>query len=223
MCQAAAEMGIDNLEHGFFWCLGGMSGSLDVTGLRAEALVRVLLEKHVALTETPGVWSEAVAAVTRPLLDPSVRERFSRFLVAPSPAPPPAPDGQPHPYARLLMTFVKAGGRVVLGSDSGSSPRGAGTRLAGLADHGAIERFVSLGIPPLDTIRMATLNGAMFLDIQDRTGSIQTGKEADLLVVRGNPAERIGDIENIEMVFSNGVAYDPKTLIEDVKGQVGWK
>jgi hypothetical protein len=42
-------------------------------------------------------------------------------------------------------------------------------------------------------------------------------------VVRGNPAEHISDIENVDMVFSNGIAYDPKTLVAKVKGEVGWR
>ena len=70
---------------------------------------------------------------------------------------------------------------------------------------------------------MATLDGATFLGVQERTGSIAAGKEADLLIVRGSPSEEISDIENVEMVFSNGVAYDPKTLIDRVKGQLGWR
>ena len=106
----------------------------------------------------------------------------------------------------------------MLGSDAG----GGGSTIAGLADHEAIENLVNDGFAPLNAIRIATLSGATFLGIQDRTGSIQMGKEADLQIVRGNPAERIEDIENVEMVFKNGVAYDPKTLLARVKGQIGW-
>ncbi|MGH9795587.1 MAG: amidohydrolase family protein [Candidatus Acidiferrales bacterium] len=89
--------------------------------------------------------------------------------------------------------------------------------------HEAIELLVQAGFPPLEVIRIATLNGATFLGIQERTGSIEVGKEADLLVVRGNPAERIEDIENVEIVLANGIAYDPKTLLAKVKGDVGWR
>jgi len=106
----------------------------------------------------------------------------------------------------------------VLGSDAGSTGS-----IPGFADHEAIENLVKYGFAPLDAIRIATLNGATFLGIQDRTGSLQATKEADLLIVRGNPAERIEDIENVEMVFSNGIPYDPKALLATVKGQVGWQ
>jgi imidazolonepropionase-like amidohydrolase len=70
---------------------------------------------------------------------------------------------------------------------------------------------------------MATLDGATFLGIANRTGSIAVGKEADLLIVRGTPDQTIEDIDNLEVVFSNGIAYDPQTLLASVKGQVGMR
>jgi imidazolonepropionase-like amidohydrolase len=68
---------------------------------------------------------------------------------------------------------------------------------------------------------MATLDGATFLGIQDRTGSISVGKEADLQVVRGSPDRDIHDIDNVEIVFANGIAFDPALLLSRVKGLVG--
>ena len=70
---------------------------------------------------------------------------------------------------------------------------------------------------------MATLSGATFLGIANRTGSIAVGKEVDLQVIRGTPDRDIRDIDNIETVFANGIAYDPETLLASVKGQVGWR
>jgi imidazolonepropionase-like amidohydrolase len=65
------------------------------------------------------------------------------------------------------------------------------------------------GVSPLETIRMASLDGAAYLDLSDEVGSIAAGKAADLLIVRGNPAERIGDISTVIWVFKDGVAYEP--------------
>ena len=47
------------------------------------------------------------------------------------------------------------------------------------------------------------------------------GKQADLVVVRGDPSSRISDIENVEIVFKDGVGYDPAKLIGSVRGLVG--
>jgi hypothetical protein len=72
--------------------------------------------------------------------------------------------------------FARAGGRVVLGSDPYARSEG---RVPGLADHDTIKKVVTFGFSPLETIRMATLDGSTFLGIQDRTGTIAVGKEAE--------------------------------------------
>jgi imidazolonepropionase-like amidohydrolase len=66
-----------------------------------------------------------------------------------------------------------------------------------------------------------TLNGAIYLGQQDRIGSIAPGKQADLVLIKGDPSKKIEDIENVETVFKDGVGYDSKKLIESVHGQVG--
>ena len=77
------------------------------------------------------------------------------------------------------------------------------------------------GFTPVEAIRIATLNGAIFSGLQDRIGSIAPGKDADLIVVSGNPAANINDIENIEIVFKDGVGFDSAKLLESVKGRYG--
>jgi imidazolonepropionase-like amidohydrolase len=215
-CRDAADMGIDNIEHGCFNFTDKVED--DLNGPRTEDLVRALIQKGVVLTATPTSARKPLSAFAIDVLDPAARERLSSQL-ARLKSPPPVVVGIDSPYAHLLTAFVKAGGRLVLGSDAG----GGGTVLAGTGDDEAIENLVRMGFPPLQAIRMATLDGATFLGVQERTGTIAAGKEADLLIVRGSPSEQISDIENVEMVFSNGVAYDPKMLIDKVKGQVGWR
>jgi len=69
---------------------------------------------------------------------------------------------------------------------------------------------------------MATLGGAEFLEVANDRGSIAVGKAADLIVLNGNPAAEMKDIEKVEVVFKDGVAFDPHLLRESVKGMVGW-
>jgi imidazolonepropionase-like amidohydrolase len=64
------------------------------------------------------------------------------------------------------------------------------------------------GFTRLEAIRIATANGAQFLGEQDRIGTIAAGKQADLVVIDGNPAANIADIEKVKMVFKDGVGYD---------------
>ena len=77
------------------------------------------------------------------------------------------------------------------------------------------------GFTPVEAIRIATLNGATFLGLQDRIGSIASGKDADLLIVKGNPAQAITDVENVIVVFKDGVGYDSAKLLDSVKGRYG--
>jgi imidazolonepropionase-like amidohydrolase len=70
-------------------------------------------------------------------------------------------------------------------------------------------------------VKIATLNGATYLGLADRIGSIAPGKDADLVVVKGAPSKTIADIENVEIVFKDGVGYDSAKLLESVKGRYG--
>jgi imidazolonepropionase-like amidohydrolase len=71
-----------------------------------------------------------------------------------------------------------------------------------------------------EAIRIATLNGARALGRDDRIGTIAPGKQADLVVLRGNPEDRLSAIEQVETVFKKGVGYDSKKLIESTRGLV---
>ncbi len=81
--------------------------------------------------------------------------------------------------------------------------------------------LVQAGFTPVEAIRIATLNGAIFLGRQDQIGSVAAGKNADLVVMKGDPAAHISDIENVEIVFKDGVGYDSKKLLDSVKGRYG--
>ena len=77
------------------------------------------------------------------------------------------------------------------------------------------------GFTPLQAIEIGTHNGARFLRREREIGAIAPGMRADLIVVRGDPAAHINDIENVEVVFTDGLGYDPQRLLEAVRGQVG--
>ena len=93
--------------------------------------------------------------------------------------------------------------------------------MPGFADHREIELLVEAGFSPAEAIRIATLNGAIFLGRENQIGSIAPGKNADLIVVKGDPAARIADLENVEIVFKDGVGYDTGKLLDSVKGHYG--
>src|ERR1043165_3392363 len=105
----------------------------------------------------------------------------------------------------LERAFVAAGGLLLAGPD----PTGNGGVLPGFGDQRAIELLVEAGFSPVEAIQIGTFNGAKYLGRQDHIGSVAVGKNADLVVVKGDPATRIADIENVEVVFKDGGGYDP--------------
>jgi imidazolonepropionase-like amidohydrolase len=112
---------------------------------------------------------------------------------------------------------VKQGGTLLAGLD----PTGYGGVIAGYGDQREVELLVEAGFAPLQAIQIATLNGARFLGEEKNIGSIGEGKAADLVLVKGNPARTIKDIENVELVFKDGIGYDPALLVKAANGTVG--
>jgi imidazolonepropionase-like amidohydrolase len=118
---------------------------------------------------------------------------------------------------RFERDFFRAGGLLLAGTD----PTGYGGVVAGYANARELELLVEAGLTPLEAIQVGTLNGARYLGRADRIGSIAVGKQADLLVVQGDPSARIADVERAETVFKQGIGYDAVKLFASVKGQVG--
>src|SRR3954470_14821193 len=118
---------------------------------------------------------------------------------------------------RLERAFVKAGGTLVAGTD----PTGSGGVVPGYADQRQIELLVEAGFTPLEAISIGTLNGARYLGREARIGSIAVGKQADIVVVDGDPSTTIADVRKVETVFKQGIGFDPVKLIASVSGKVG--
>jgi hypothetical protein len=113
--------------------------------------------------------------------------------------------------------FVQAGGLLAAGVD----PTGAGGALAGFGDQRNYELLIEAGFTPAQVVQIMTLNGAKVLGVQDRLGSVEVGKLADLVVVRGDLAANASVIREVTTVFKDGVGYDSPKLLAAVKGRVG--
>jgi imidazolonepropionase-like amidohydrolase len=93
--------------------------------------------------------------------------------------------------------------------------------LPGFAYHRELLAMTYAGLPPAAVLKAATINGARALGVDDRLGSIEVGKLADLYVVRGNPLDDIKTARNIKLVFRDGIAYDPAELLRSAEGKIG--
>ena len=233
--REAAELGIDDIEHGFVLASDFISekkpdvcppttaqSRASFLALTPESpaireLFQILIQHHVAITSTLPV-IEAYSS-DRPPLEERVLDVMS----------PQAQAGYlsqraQQPVSRSLKkemelerAFVKAGGTLLAGPD----PTGIGGVVAGFGDQREVELLVEAGFTSLEAIHIATENGARFLQEEDRIGTLAPGKSADLVVVRGDPSSKISDIENAEIVFKDGIGYDPVKLLQSVRGQVG--
>ena len=239
----AIDLGIDNLEHGFSANTAldpdkkpdtcSTSGG-DYTLLHtnpgspeADRLIATLVTHHVAITSTlPGSAATVAreASDTGPPLRPEVWQAMSpsaRQAYIYWRDQPRSPQSDAAARLRREMdlerAFVAAGGLLLAGPD----PVGIGGLLPGFGDQREIELLVEAGFTAVQAIHIATLNGAIFLGRQSQIGSIAVGKNADLVVMKGDPATRIADIENVEIVFKDGVGYDTAKLLESVRGRYG--
>ena len=234
----AAGLGIDNLEHGFFAatdfvtdkqpdvCPGQGRGQqsiadLDPQGAPFKALVTTLVDARVALTSTLTVFEAGMP--TRPLppgvevLLPLLRTQFEQNR-ARAAANPQSTMTALFPKALVLeREFARAGGLLLAGTD----PTGGGGVIPGFANQRQLELLVEAGFTPLEAIAIGTRNGARFLGREARIGTIAPGKQADLMVVAGDPSRAIGDVRKVETVFRRGVGFDSQTLIASVSGRVG--
>jgi len=233
----AVLLEIDDLEHGPVFadtefvadkkpdvCPTGGSSSWakqDVNGSQVQELIHKLVSHHVAVTSTLPVFESSAPGrpkLQRRTLETMSAESAQSYLTARANVP------LDSPMTALLrkemdfeVAFAKAGGLLLAGPD----PTGNGGVLPGFGDQREVELLVEAGFTPVEAIHIATENGAVYLGQQDRIGTLSPGKQADLVVIKGDPSKKIEEIENVETVFKAGIGYDSKKLIESVRGQVG--
>jgi imidazolonepropionase-like amidohydrolase len=99
-----------------------------------------------------------------------------------------------------LKLLHDAGVKVSFGTDSGANPY----RIAGFAEHRELQLMVAAGLTPMQAIQCATQEAARMLKIDDQTGTIETGKYADLLVLNDDPSTNILNTQKIALVFHRG-------------------
>jgi imidazolonepropionase-like amidohydrolase len=104
---------------------------------------------------------------------------------------------------------------------AGTDPTGGGGVIPGYSNQRQLELLVEAGFTPLEAITIGTLNGAKYLGRDQQIGSIVVGKQADLMLVTGDPSRTIADVRNVDTVFRSGVGFDPAKLIASVTGRVG--
>ena len=239
----AALLGMDNLEHGFIastdFAIGKKEnekpaagaavkslGNLDIQSDSVKQFIQFLIDKKVGITSSLAVFEGATTTQPQPAEDavnamsPDTRDFYLKRLVTVKSAKGPTDwDKAFAKAAKMEKLFYDMGGLLTVGTD----PTGNGGTLAGYGNWRAIELLVEAdGFTPLEAIKIATLNGSIALGFNKIIGTIEVGKDADVLVIDGDPSKNISDLRKVQCVFKNGVGYNSKKLFESVKGKVGF-
>ncbi len=196
---------------------------MEVDGPEVREMIRDLVAHHVAITSTLAVFEslgsnrppmDRESAALRTMSPQAAKEYLlGRAQVAEQDLGGPMLPKE----MKFEREFVAAGGLLMAGCD----PTGYGGVVPGFSDQRNIELLVEAGFSPVEAIRIATLNGALYMGRDASIGSIAPGKAADLVVLGGNPAEKIENIEKVELVFKDGVGFDSAKLVRSVTELVG--
>ncbi len=146
--------------------------------------------------------------------------RYAQALLEERGNPPPESDAEEFTQRVFeLKSLYEAGGAhlLIVGTDEPVYT----SLLPGFAYHRELLAMTYAGIPPAGVLKAATINGARALGVDDKLGSIEAGKLADLYVVRGNPLDDIKAARNIRYVIKDGVALDPLELLGSAEGKIG--
>lgn len=235
--REAAEMGIDNLEHSFTACTDFVSNKpenecvdgsqalneLDENDPQLLDLMNFLIEKNVTLTYTPVVREpytnrEVIPGGGSVALAPYLLDQMQVIYDQRSNTNRDSLNTISFiKEMKRVMKFHSMGGKITIGTD----PTGGGRTIAGYSNQRSIELLLEAGFSIEEAIKLATLNGAVYLGIDNETGTIEVGKEVDLILINGDLSKDVSNIRKMELVFKNGIGFDSKKIFESVKGKVG--
>jgi hypothetical protein len=237
--REAVELGIDNLEHGLLTatdfdpekkvdhCPEGSLvrvGVASMTSDTARSTIETMVKKGVGMTSTLAVFEPFFPK--RPVNDertlvamsPEVKESYLRMRSMIDTSANWAIKTEMLKNAMAFeKAFVEAGGLLAAGVD----PTGIGGALPGYGDQRNYELLIEAGFAPAQVVKIMSANGAKILGVADKLGTVEKGKVADLVVLRGELASDPSVIRNVTTVFKDGVGYDSPKLIASVKGRVG--
>lgn len=238
--REAVELGLDDFAHGVLTATDFVPGKeadkcptniyrlLDslarADGPTASSLIDLMVRRGASMTTTMPVYEAlypkrpVTDARSLDLMEQAVRTAYlaNRAFIDSVPNWAFTKDG----FARALAfdkAFFAAGGILANGVD----PTGNGGALPGFGDQRGYELLREAGLTAEQAVQVVSFNGARILGVADRQGSVEKGKLADLVLLRGDLTKDPSVIRNVEAVFKDGYGYDPKKLIDAVRGRVG--
>jgi hypothetical protein len=206
--------------------IGRMLGKVDTADVHAQMepamfdkIIKVMVEKNVHWSPTWATWfrplsshaadmkQRELALLRNPQLKylPAYILKDTESFFAKYEKMAPEKRNEVLSGYKMLQDFVRrfaaAGGKI----HSGSDPNHV---LAGYGVHVELEMLVEAGLTPIQAIQTASQNVAQAWGKDKDYGSVEKGKIADLVIVRGDPRQNISDTQNVEMVFMEGKVMD---------------
>lgn len=211
--QAGVDSGMDMVNHVqyvYSVMKRNKDRSIDFEDSTSKAVIKFLKDHHTVIDPTVGVFEMSFRSIKDDItvLEPA-------FYTLPVPLQAMLKNtGQDaegaKKFAPLYQSLVKivkvmhdAGITIVAGTDQG---------FPGFSVARELEIYVQAGLTPADAIQTATITPAKVMNLDKTSGSIEEGKQADLIIVDGDPLKSIRDIRNVTTVIKGGHVYDPGAL-----------
>jgi imidazolonepropionase-like amidohydrolase len=148
-------------------------------------------DEAMTLMKQKGTWLVATISAGRYVADKSKESGFFPEIIRTKAATI---------GPQIQSTFgraYRAGVKIAFGTDQGVAPHGHNAR--------EFQYMVEAGMPPLEAIRAATLNGATVMGVEKQLGTVEAGKLADIIAVAGDPVADIGAMMRVNFVMKDGV------------------
>lgn len=184
--------------------------SVDFEDSTSKAAIQFIKDHHVVIDPTIGVFEMSFRNVKDDItqIEPAfntlpvpLKALLKNFGMEPERSK------QFEPLYQSMVTIVKklhdAGVTIVAGTDQG---------FPGFSVARELELYVQAGLTPADAIQTATITPAKVMKLDKTAGSIEEGKNADLIIVEGDPLKNIRDIRNVTTVIKAGRIYEPGPL-----------
>ncbi len=185
-------------------------GPVDLGSPEARRTIRVLLEHHVVLDPTLAVFEMATHSADQPvasfepgivMLPPQLASAIEQSGVPPSDAA--AARSTFDGLVAIVGALHRAGVPIVAGTDQ---------QVPGHSLHRELELYVRAGFTPMQALQSATMVPARAMRLERESGSIASGKRADLVVLDRDPLADIANLRSVHLVIAAGRPYDPRML-----------
>jgi len=184
--------------------------TIDLSDSSNQFLLNVLVRHHTVIDPTLAVFEMIFRSIKDPMTDiepafatlpPSLQELFNSM-------------GMSAQRASSMKSYMSIAKQVVkILQDKGITlVAGTDQLLPGLSLYRELELYVEAGLSPLEALRTATVQPAKVMKLLENFGSVEAGKQADLILVDADPLENISNIRKISVVLKTGRIYSPIEL-----------